>query len=394
MPLLNLPPELLTLIAQNIGAFELRKSVAYLLVSKCWYRAILPVYISDLPLSDLYLASHNDLEILPSVDTALANLIQAKTKRLSVRLVGHPCKCPSVAPWHDDTEIERGHDGMKKLEDWHCDWTTVGPVRGIVGCRSAWRWYGETRRLHRWGRRINTKLLDLAAITPISKNLVEFSFEAASESDGEQGPQWDYLHDTTICNLISSLPLSLNNLTLDMCGSRAITPDSSRDSIHLCPLVAERLHDFQNIRLRLRCICPQILSTSSSRPETESRLKTLVIRLSLPFFPDAIDGLSKGNNNFDAKPCDVSAIPLYKRMVAAAVESAISFPELSMMRISYRQSGNENRNTCLHVADCLRKRYMYEGSEIFCYEDDGSQWEAWENSESLQDLGSLRELLR
>ena len=246
--------------------------------------------------------------------------------------------------------------------------------------------------LHRWGRRINTKLLDLAAILPFSKNLVEFSFEAASESDGEQGPRWDYLHDTTICSLISSLPLSLNNLTLDMCGSRAITPDRSRDSIHLCPLVAERLHDFQNIRLRLRCICPQILPTSSSRPETESRLKTLVIRLSLPFFPDPIDESSKGTNNFDAKPCDVSAIPLYKRIIAAAAESTINFPELSMMRISYRKSGNNN--ICLHVADCLRKRNMYEGSEIFCYEDDGSQWDAWENSESLQDLGSLREVLR
>ena len=38
---------------------------------------------------------------------------------------------------------------------------------------------------------------------------------------------------------------------------------------------------------------------------------------------------------------------------------------------------------------------MFEGSEIFFYEDDGYQWDAWEtNSPNFQDAGSLRELLR
>ena len=114
MPLRELALELLALIAQHVGASELRKSVAYLLVAKFWYRAILPVYLSRLPLSDLYLASHRDLDVLPSSGTALANLIQEKTRRLSIRLVGHPCKCPSKAPWHDGTEIEHRQDGMKK----------------------------------------------------------------------------------------------------------------------------------------------------------------------------------------------------------------------------------------------------------------------------------------
>lgn len=145
MPLLDLAPELLALIAHQVGASELRKSVAYLLVAKRWYHAILPVYLFRLPLSDLYLASHHDLEILPSPDTVLGSLIQTKTRRLSVRLVGHPCKYPSVAPWHDNKKIERGQDGMKKLGDpnwdWHWDWTTVGPVKAVenpIG-RHSWR---------------------------------------------------------------------------------------------------------------------------------------------------------------------------------------------------------------------------------------------------------------
>ena len=392
MSLLDLPPELLALIAQHIGISELRKSVAYLLVAKRWYRAVLPVYLSWLPLSDLYLASHHDLESLPPAGTALSSLIQAKTKRLSVRIVGHPCKCPSLAPWHDNTKIERGDDGMKKWEDWYCDWITAGPVKTLVGCQHAWRWYLETRTLHRWAGRVNKKLVELAAMLPDIKNLDEFSFEAASEDDGEQGPRWDYLHDSTVCSLLSSLPPFLNKLTIDMCGSRAITRDRGSDPVHLCPLLGDRLRDLQDVRLRLRCICPQVFPTSSTNSSTEPRLKTLVIKLCLPYFPDAIDENYNRVDMFNARPCDVRAVPLCERMIAAGVESTKNLPGLSMMRISFHN--NVKNNISLYVADCVRKRCMFEGSGVFCHEDDGSQWDAWENSESLQDLGSLLELLR
>lgn len=392
MSLLDLPPELIALIAQHIGISELRKTVAYLLVAKRWYHAVLPVYLSWLPLSDLYLASHHDLESLPPAGTALSRLIQAQTKRLSVRIVGHPCKCPSLAPWHDNTEIERGNDGMKKWEDWHCDWITFGPVRTLVGYKYAWRWHEETRILHRWAGRINKKLVELAAMLPDIKNLDEFSFEAASEHDGEQGPRWDYLHDSTVCSLLSSLPPFLNKLTIDMCGSRAITQDRVSDPVHLCPLLGDRLRDLQDVRLRLRYICPQIFQTSSTNSSTKPRLKTLVIKLCLPHFPNSIDENYNGLDMFDARPCDVRAVPLYKRIIAAGAKSTKNLPSLSMMRISFRH--NVKNNTCLYVADCVRKRCMFEGSEVFCYEDDGSLWDAWENSESLQDLGSLQELLR
>ena len=373
MPLLDLPPELLALIAESVEASELRKSVDYLLVAKCWYHAILPVYLSQLPLSDLYLASHRDLDILPSSGTALGRLIQAKTRRLSVRLVGHPCKCTSALPWHDNIRIEHGHDGMKKLRDLHCDWTTVGPVRDTLQ-RNSWRWHEETRTLHRWAGRVNKKLLELAAILR-DANLDEFSFEATSEYEDEQGPRWDYLHDSTLRSLISSLPPFLNNLTLDLCGSRPVTPDRGREAVHICPLIADRLPDFQSVRLRLRCICPQVFQCSS---------------FNLPFF------LYQSHKRFDmcdASPCDESAIPLYKRMITAGVKSTNNFPGLSMMRISYRKT-NPRKNICLQVADCVSKRYMSDRNEVFCYEDDGSEWVAWESGENLQDVGILQDLLR
>ena len=147
MSLLDIPSELLTLIADCLGPSELRKSVAYLLITKRWYHAALPVYLSQLPLTDLYLASHHDLDRFPPPDTALTNLIQTKTKRLSVRLVGHPSKRSSLLPWYDNTGLEHleeqdepllGQDGAKKWESWDCDWMTVGPKGDTASRRTRW----------------------------------------------------------------------------------------------------------------------------------------------------------------------------------------------------------------------------------------------------------------
>ena len=381
MPLLDLPPELLALIAQFVGPSELRKSVGYLLVAKRWYHAILSVYLSRLPLSDLYLASHRDLDVLPSSDTTLGRLIQAETRRLSVRLVGHPCNC---VPWDENTRIKHGSDRM------YCDWTTVGPMKDTRYWDS-WRWHGETRTLHRWAGRVNKKLVELAAILPVS-SLDEFSFEATSEHKGEQGPRWDYMHESTLRSFISSLPSFLNNLTIDLCGSRHLSPVRGRDPDHLCPMIGDRLPSFQNVRLRLRCICPQVFQCSSSEVKTQPRLKNLVIKLSLPFFPDAVDQSHKRFDRWDTSPCDKSAVPLYKRMIAAGVKFTDNFPGLSMMRISYRNN-SYRKNICLQVADCVTKRCMFDRCEVFCYEDDGSEWVAWESGENLQDSGSLQDLL-
>lgn len=399
MPLLHLPPELLTLIVEHIGAPELRKSVAYLLVAKRWYHVVLPIYLSHIPLSDLYLASHHDLERLPPRDTALSSLIRAKAKRLSVRLIGYPSKLCSVAPWYDRNNFYwRGQDGFKHFNDLRCDWTTAGPVLAApvrLAAPTRWHWHREEQKLHQWEQSINEKLVDLADILSSSSSLSEFSLEASSTEYRELGPRWDYLHDVTIRSLVSSLPSSLNNLMLDMCGSRAVTPDYDRKQIHLCPLIAKRLRDFQNVRLRMRCICSEVLDTSSAIPNIESRLKTLVIKLSLPNFPEAFNEVYDGYTEFDAKSCAVTAIPLHKWMIAAGRDLAKKSPGLSIMRIVYRsQSDIDHRSSYeLAVADCVRERYMFEPLGVQCYEDGGSRWEAWEYNESLQDRGSFEELM-
>lgn len=91
MALLDLPPELIWLVAQHIGGPELRTSVSYLLVAKAWYWAALLVYLAGLQLSTLYLSAY-DLERIPFVDTASGRLLGTSVEHLSLRLGGYPSK--------------------------------------------------------------------------------------------------------------------------------------------------------------------------------------------------------------------------------------------------------------------------------------------------------------
>ena len=249
--------------------------------------------------------------------------------------------------------------------------------------------------LEEWASLINEKLVGLGAMLSNSKRLEEFSLEASSEVDGEKGPRWDYLHDSTIRSLISNLPSSLNNLTLDMCGSRAVAADRDRSTIHICPLIANRLHDLRHVRLRMRCICPQVLETSSYKPDVESSLKTLVIKLSLPRFPEAVNEVHDGHTEFDAKSCVVTAIPLHKRMIAAGAAFTKSVPGLSMMRILYRSQSDTDVSSSynLAVADCVGERYLFDPFQELCYKDSAHWWRALEHNENLQDAGGFEELL-
>lgn len=384
MALLDLAPELLTLIFHHLGAVELRTSVTYLLISKAWYRAALPVYLSGLQFSTLYLSSR-DLERLPPVDAPLSSLIHSTTTRLSVRLVGHPSRQIAKRPWHVE---EESHDEESDTEDQDDDWRTTGPnLERPDGGRITYSWLWEEHKLLAWRKRINIKLAELATWLLALKDLEELSFEASSEYGGTLGPRWDYFIKEPIMSLLAGLPNGLKYLTLDTCGSTITTSMHDRSPAHVCPLIAKRLHELQHVRLRMRHICPQVLETSDGS-STRSRLQSLVIRLSIPFFPPAIYETHNGKTELDAQACAARYAPLRKSMVAAGRKFAKATPSLKMMRVSYRDPGHSGIN--LMVADCVRRHYMFEGSEIFSYEDDGRGWDAWEgNDERLQISGSF-----
>ena len=257
------------LIAKHVGAAELRTSVSYLLVSRRWYQAALPTYLSAIPLSDIYLSSR-DLERLPPPNTPLRDLIEAKARRLSLRLVGHPSRQTSTKPWHINEE-EGDEDGNDESEDQEAqsdDWMVAGSTRlENQGRRERYGWDKEMeQQLRPWRASTNYLLTELARTLPAFKQLEELNFQASSRDEATQGPRWDYIFDSPMRDVISNLPPTLRNFTLDTCGSNIISSDGRKDSVHLCPIIAQWLHNLENVRLRMRNICPQIFNAPPARP--------------------------------------------------------------------------------------------------------------------------------
>ncbi|KAK0510383.1 hypothetical protein JMJ35_006815 [Cladonia borealis] len=374
MHLFQLAPELLIMIFEQIGPAHMRSSVSYLLVSRAWYRVAHPVYLSGLELSTLYLSSR-DLERLPPHQAPLSKLIHSNTKRLSLRLVGHPSKQIAKSPWHVEQSSNDDESDDVNPDELREDWATNVPMI-TDDIRSMYDWTVEERRLLAWRKRVNNKLTELAGWLPAIEGLEELSFEASSEHEGIVGPRWDYLTGGSVASLIYSLPSGLRNLTFDTSGSTITTSKDDRTPAHLCPLIARRIHDFQHVRLRMRHICPEIFKTTLTACTTASKLQSLVIRLSLPFFPPATYEKHDGSTEFDAQPCKSDEAPLYEAMIDAGTIFVRENPSLKVLRISFREPESIN----LVVADCVERRFRYDPSEVFSYEDDGREWGAWEEN--------------
>ena len=364
MLLLDLPPELLTLIFQQIGPSHLRSSVSYLLISRAWYRIAHPVYLSSLQLSTLYLSSH-DLERLPPQDSILGKLIQSKITRLSLRLIGHPSKQIATEPWHTWSSDDGINDSDSEMED--DVWTTAIPV--ISGeRRKSYNWTVEEQRLLTWRQQVNNKLAELACWLPAAQGLEELSFEASSEHEGTVGPRWDYILAEPVKNLISALPVGLKKLTFDTSGSIIVNSENYGSPAHICPLIATRIHQFQRVRLRMRHICPQVFKTLTEIA-AGSKLQSLVIRLCIPFFPPAVYEEHDGTTEFQAQPCNAEELPFFRVMSKAGIAFAKSTPSLKILRISFKRPGASSVD--LQLIDCINERYMYDPYDTLAYEDEG-----------------------
>ena len=272
----------------------------------------------------------------------------------------------------------------------------VGPIAASnpEGGKS-YVWHTEDHRLRPWMHRVNKKLFMLSEVLRNCKTLKELSLEASSEYDPALGPRWDYLCGSTVTSIMRALPIGLKNLTLDTCGSKLTTSSHNGRPAHLCSYIALRLQDFEHVRIRMRHICPQILDTSTNLSDTRSRLKTLIIRLSLPMFPEASYEMHRGHTEFDAQACpgyqsNKAKEPLYRAMINAGLRFA-SEMKLDMMRITYRATEGSGIDLC--VADCVREKRLWEPSEIFSYDDDGRAWDGWEDDdESLREGTPFEEL--
>lgn len=415
MSILDLPPELLWLIAQHVGAAELRTSVDYLTVARKWYWAALPVFLSGLQLSTLYLSSY-DVARLPYPKTALETLMQAKVERLSLRFVGHPSKRTAMScnyhhsqtPWHNQEgasdneescffEDQDQYDAYRRFEDdrWN-DWPEGVQMYFDPHTRHRSQDFWESQlegRLRVWRACINSKLFQLSGLLPAFQNLRELCIEASGVQGAPVTPKWNYLSDSSMGAIISHLPASLKSLTLDTCASgfvhntKLVCPDNLLDRTHMCDILAQRLHGLQSVRLRMQCICPCLLKLSTAPPGTVSKLKSLIIRLSLPGFTNTMYncGNYRKKSDWESQQCSPGQRPLYQEMAIAGSQFAERNPSLKTMRVSYTDPDSYK----LMAADCVGKRFMNDPN-LYENMDCGAEWLPWETGDTLEDRGPLK----
>lgn len=235
------------------------------------------------------------------------------------------------------------------------------------------------QQLPHWATSVNAQLRGLSSLLAGCRDLRGITLEASSDSEVSVGPRWDYLLASPMSTLVSTLPKTIVTLTLDTCGSSFATTSEDGIASHFCALIAERLDGIQHVRLRMRHICPKIFPSQSYLPTTASMLKTMVIKLSLPMFPQVICEVHDGYKQCDACLCGTEDAPAYREMVNAALDFASSRPMLDLLCISYRSPLYSGIN--IEAVDCIHQRYLYDPSEIFIYQDDGTEWIAWEEDD-------------
>ena len=378
MRLLDFPFELLLNIFEKLGAEELRRSVAYLLVCKRWYHVAHEVFLSGLPVTELRLSSRH-LQLLPPERSLLTNLIREKATRLSIRLVGHPSLDVSYSPWisfvgdkSDDQDVD--DVGSRTDEEWIVNSRCVDDKRGIDADKIQYSAHRSCRPQQAWMRRVNSKLVELADKLATFTALEEFMFEASSEQEMTPEPRWDYVHDVTLGKIVAGLPTHLTSLTLDTCGTEVVP--ASDHPIHLCPLIAQHAGKIKTVRLRMRCICPVVFNMAIENLAMER----LTVKLNLPMFGD-----SASNDYYNSKRCFSKAKNPTGTDVGLMISAAGRLARrhrFQRLRISFQDF--RSRTMSLATWDGVTDQYLYNRMMLLSDMDKGRSWIPWEESQTLQ----------
>ena len=267
----DLPQEVLALVVQHIDPSDLPKFIDDLLVSRAWYCAVLPVYLSRLQLSTIYVLS-NDLERFPRPDTTplLSQAIQKTVTRLSLCLDGLPSR--DRLSWDDQREFGEAwgldtHQWLDQTIYYHRNGCSemlqerlkvlfaddkIQPrirdeddhwfesYEGAIVYRDRLRAdeIEEARelesRLSNWRGRLNESLFRFAEILPAFKKLREVKIETTLT------PRWDYIFASSMGRLLTSLPSNVTTLTLDTHACQFAS-----EPVHICPIISQRSTTFR-----------------------------------------------------------------------------------------------------------------------------------------------------
>ena len=400
----DLPQEVLALIAQHIDSSDRPISVDDLLVSRAWYYAVLPVYLSRLQLSTIYVLS-NDLERFPRPDTTplLSQAIQKTVTRLSLCLDGLPSR--DRLSWDDQREFgeDNGLDTHQWLDQtiyYHrngCSQTLQERLKVVYTDDKIQprirdeddHWFEsyegaivyrdrlsadeieETRelesRLCNWRGRLNESLFRFAEILSASKKLREVKIETTLS------PRWDYIFAASMGRILTSLPSTVRTLTLDTHACQFAS-----EPLHICAILSQRLLSFQTVRIRMRSICPSILEKCTNSPDSTSRLMNLVIRLYLPNNGEPVN-IRYDRRFIDAESCYPQENRLCREMLLAGLQLAKARPSMTGVRIAFGRPGPEP----IVIADCKEEAAFFPVDGII-YKDGTLVEGPWEDSMELK----------
>lgn len=354
MQLLDLLYEILIRICETLGPSEFRTNVNYLLICKRLYNAGVQVYLSDLDISRLRLSAY-DVERLPPSGSPLLKLIQEKVVHLSTRLEQRAYRQVAITPFIEGPDVPQLAD--ESLTD---PWTSNSEARSSVPRDKSISFFPA--------HCINPGLSGLVDLLTSSSSFRSFSLEAIADSEC----LGYILYPRTFAKILRSLPSGLRSVHLDLCGRNAVAYDE--DYEHICPILGGRLRQFESVRLRLPYVCPELIRNSGS----QGRLQKLIIRLNQPLLSDYSGGLGY----YEAKLCSSrsNSKGMPRDIVLAGLAKGRSLAK-DLFRISFRDPRGSGINVGL--IDCIFNEYLVEPSDIFCYEEDGSEWDFWEEKDSL-----------
>lgn len=353
--LMDLPAELLCQILEEVGGSQLRRGYgsASLCVSRKWYAAARPVYLSGLEVAKVNIFGHNltDLDTKYSY-SGLRLLMHKNTRKLRVRLLGHY--------WDEASSGDPGGHG-DDLNEPPFDFEMPGHVAAL----EVWR--DNTLRPH-----VNSLFADLSNFEALET--LKFEATADAEAGHERGPHWNYLYQSTVLAFLHNLPIAhdLKYLTLDISGLRNGVLNDVDGDTHFCTSIANVLPRVENVRLRMHTLCPTIFDIDEALSNHAIKLQTLIIKLHLPSFFHTIEAR--------IQPCPQmrGARTSQALLQTLARNSDVFLKKLARLQqteshgmTGFRISFAFPRTPSISTLDCLTMKLQSLPEEYFLYEDDG-----------------------
>ncbi|ATY64781.1 hypothetical protein A9K55_005378 [Cordyceps militaris] len=247
MPLLQLPPEILRFIFEQIGSSFFRQDLNRLTICKQWSEFALPECQRRAVLSDESLKRLFDSQVPERLATLRSNC-----KVLGLYLGGDSSRSLSL-PTQTHTRTSSNQDTSEALRDSSQQDTVAS------------------------SQRLDNYLVQLALLAHKSPMLRSLCIQARGFPPGLHTSQGDYLSLPTMRSLLSVANLSV--LLLDLTVNFFDSADYTEASCELCPTIGTLLGRLQVLQVRVRTICPDALKPRSQGYKL--RLNKLVVNLSL-----------------------------------------------------------------------------------------------------------------